>query len=75
MAVSSLVVRSGVGAWGAIKYVITRGLDIGDAVVDVVAAAQRLMMDASDPRIIQDATDLRIMLDESPGRSGRDGAV
>lgn len=28
MAVSNLVVRSGVGSWASIKYLITRGLDI-----------------------------------------------
>ncbi len=29
MTISSLVVRSGVGAWGDIAHLITRGLDIG----------------------------------------------
>lgn len=31
MASPSLVVRSGVGAWTSVKYLITRGLDIGAA--------------------------------------------
>jgi hypothetical protein len=34
MAISSLVVRSGIGSWGDIAHLITRGLDIG-AFVDV----------------------------------------
>lgn len=34
MAVSSLVVRNGIGSWGDIAHLITRGLDLG-AVPDV----------------------------------------
>lgn len=34
MAASNLVVRAGVGAWTAVKYIITRGLDIGEAVAE-----------------------------------------
>lgn len=29
MAISGLVVRSGIGSWGDIAHLITRGLDIG----------------------------------------------
>jgi hypothetical protein len=29
MAISSLVVRAGIGSWGNIAHLITRGLDIG----------------------------------------------
>lgn len=29
MAISSLVVRSGIGSWGDIAHLLTRGLDIG----------------------------------------------
>jgi hypothetical protein len=29
MAISSLVVRSGIGSWGDIAHLITRGLDLG----------------------------------------------
>lgn len=32
MAISSLVVRSGIGSWGDIAHLITRGLDIGTSV-------------------------------------------
>ncbi len=34
MTISSLVVRSGVGSWGDIAHLITRGLDIGAFVPD-----------------------------------------
>lgn len=34
MAISSLVVRTGIGAWGDIAHLITRGLDLG-AVADI----------------------------------------
>ena len=37
MAISSLVVRSGVGAWADIAHLITRGLYIGERIVVISA--------------------------------------
>lgn len=37
MASSVLAARAGVGSWTAIKYILTRGLDIGEAVEPEIA--------------------------------------
>jgi hypothetical protein len=50
MASPGLVVRAGVGSWTSIKYLLTRGLDIGTPAVltDVIS-----LRHSSSPRVIR----------------------
>jgi len=55
MASPVLVVRAGVGAWTSIKYLLTRGLDIGDEVIPEVAPLVVSARHSSSARVIRES--------------------
>ncbi len=53
MASPVLVVRAGVGAWTSIKYLLTRGLDIGEEVIPEESPLVVSNRHSSSPRLIR----------------------